>query len=123
MLIYEEESYAIKGACMQVYRAMGNGFLESVYQECVEIEFSGRGIPFEAQRLMVLNYNGMQLRQKFRADFLCYGKIIVEIKAVSSLAPEHYSQLMNYLKATGTRLGFLFNFGNSHLLQQKRIVC
>jgi GxxExxY protein len=65
----------------------------------------------------------MQLRQKFRADFLCYGKIIVEIKAVSSLSPEHYSQQMNYLKATGTRLGFLFNFGSSHLLQQKRIVC
>lgn len=120
-LIYEVESYEIKGAAMEVYKALGNGFLEGVYQECLELEFARRGIPFEAQRPLTLTYQGLQLRQTYKADFVCYGKIIVEIKAVTRLTPEHQAQLINYLKATGLQLGFLFNFGHHPLIEQKRI--
>ena len=120
-LIYETESYEKKGAAMDVYAAMGSGFLESVYQECLEMEFVRRGVRFESQKLLALTYLGNPLRQTFRADFVCYGKIIVELKAVSSLAHEHHAQVMNYLKATGLQLGFVFNFGHHPLLEQMRI--
>ncbi|MBS1791279.1 MAG: GxxExxY protein [Acidobacteria bacterium] len=120
-LIYEEESYAIKGACMEVYKTMGNGFLELVYQECLQIEFSKRGIPFFSQKPLTLTYQGQILKQKYQPDFVCYDKIIVEIKAISRLSPENHAQVMNYLKATDYQLGLLFNFGHSPLLQQVRI--
>ncbi|MDX2040148.1 MAG: GxxExxY protein [Acidobacteriota bacterium] len=120
-LIYEEESYAIKGACMEVYKTMGNGFLELVYQECLEIEFRKRGIPFIPQKPLKLTYQGQVLKQKYQPDFVCYDKIIVEIKAISRLSPENFAQVTNYLKATEYQLGLLFNFGHFPLLQQERI--
>ncbi|MFN8001092.1 MAG: GxxExxY protein [Acidobacteriota bacterium] len=120
-LIYEEESYSIKGACMEVYKTMGNGFLELVYQECLEIEFQKRGIPFVPQKPLTLNYQGQVLKRTYQPDFVCFDKIIVEIKAVSKLSPENYAQVMNYLKATDYQLGLLFNFGHYPLLQQERI--
>ncbi len=120
-LIYEEESYAIKGACIEVYKTMGNGFLELVYQECLEIEFRKRGIPFIPQKPLNLTYQGQILKQKYQPDFVCYDKIIVEIKAISRLSPENFAQVTNYLKATEYQLGLLFNFGHFPLLQQERI--
>jgi GxxExxY protein len=120
-LIYSAESYAIKGACMEVYRTLGNGFLESVYQECLEIEFNRCGILFLPQKPLTLIYQGQVLKQTYKPDFVCYDKIIVEIKAVSKLNAEHQAQVMNYLKATGFQLGLLFNFGHYPLLEQIRI--
>ena len=120
-LIYEEESYAIKGACMEVYKTLGNGFLESVYQECTEIEFAKRGILFVAQQPLQLTYQERVLKQIYKPDFICFGKIIVELKAVSNLTAEHKAQVTNYLKATDFQLGLLFNFGHYPLLEQVRV--
>ncbi len=120
-LIYEEESYAIKGACMEVYKTLGNGFLEPVYQECTEIEFAKQGLLFVAQQPLQLTYQGRTLKQIYKPDFICCGKIIVELKAVSTLTAEHKAQVTNYLKATNFQLGLLFNFGHYPLLEQVRI--
>jgi GxxExxY protein len=120
-LIYPVESYAIKGACMRVYREMGAGFLEAVYQECLACEFALRGLPFVAQKPLALIYRGQLLEATYRPDFICYDKIIVEIKAVAKLLPEHTAQLTNYLKATGYELGFLMNFGHYPQLEQVRM--
>ena len=91
---------------------MGCGFLEAVYQECLEREFRTRQVPFEAQKDLILTYKGETLSQIYRPDLICYGKIIVELKAVKEIAPEHKAQLLNYLKATGLELGLLVNFGS-----------
>ena len=120
-LIYADESYLIKGACMEVYRTLGNGFLEAVYQECLEIEFRRQKIPFVAQPPLALIYQGQTLRQTYKPDFVCYSKVVVEIKAVSKLTNEHRAQVVNYLKATDIQLGLLFNFGHYPLLEQMRI--
>jgi GxxExxY protein len=110
-LLFKDECYAIQGTVFNVYREMGCGFLEAVYQECLEKEFLQRLVPFEAQKELVLSYKGEQLSQTYKPDFICYGKIIVELKAVKEIAPEHKAQLLNYLKATGLELGLLVNFG------------
>jgi GxxExxY protein len=119
-LIYEEESYLIRGACIEVHKEMGNGYLEAVYQECLEREFSVRGIPFQSQQELVLHYKGEQLRQTYKPDFICFGKIIVEIKGVAKIHSEHQAQIINYLKATGFKLGFLVNFGSHPQAQIER---
>ena len=111
-IIYQEESYAIQGAIFAVYKEMGSGFLEAVYQECLERELNARGIPFKAQTEIQIFYNGVPLRQTYRADLVCFDKIILELKAVRNLLPEHTAQLQNYLRATGMRLGLLVNFGH-----------
>src|SRR5436190_10123356 len=106
-LLFKEESYAIIGACFEVYKDKGCGFLESVYQECLALEFGFQGIPFDPQCKLNLSYKGHSLTLSFVPDFICFGKIIVELKAVSSVADEHRAQVHNYLKATGHRLGLL----------------
>ena len=111
-IIYQEESYAIQGAIFAVYKEMGSGFLEAVYQECLERELLTRGIPFKAQAEIKIQYTGTLLNQTYRADLICYDKIILELKAVRNLQPEHSAQLQNYLRATGMRLGLLVNFGH-----------
>ncbi len=111
IVIYREESYAIQGAIYEVYREMGCGFLEYVYQECLEKELTQRNIPFVPQQELQLTYKGEKLRQTYKPDLICYGKIIVELKAVKEIAPEHKAQVLNYLKATGMKLGLLVNFG------------
>ena len=111
-IIFEKESYSIQGAVFEVYIEMGCGFLEAVYQECLVKEFQSRNIPFVAQQSIALSYKGVPLIQKYTPDFICYDKIIVEIKAVQKLAPEHKAQILNYLKATGYDLGLLVNFGS-----------
>lgn len=118
-LIFKEESYKIIGACMEVYNDLGPGFLESVYQEALSRELASEGIPFMEQWGIDVFYKGKKLDKKFFADFICYDQIIIEIKAMESLAPEHEAQLLNYLKATNKPLGILVNFcGRS--LQYKR---
>ena len=109
--LFKDESYLIRGAVFEVYREMGCGFLESVYQECLEKELSKRGIPFVTQQELQLTYKGEPLQQTYRPDLICYGQIIVELKAVKDIAPEHKAQVINYLKATGMKLGLLVNFG------------
>lgn len=121
-IIYREESYAIIGACFEVYKGMGPGFLEPVYQECLEIELGDRSLPFTAQTDLALNYKGRPLKSRYTPDFICHEKIILEIKAVSALTDEHRAQLINYLKATGYRLGLLVNFGHHPKLEWERFV-
>ena len=121
-LIYKDESYRIIGACFEVYKEKGCGFLEAVYQDCLEIELALQSIPFAAQFPVTLNYKGRPLKQRYVADVVCYGKVLVELKAVSALADEHRAQVINYLHATGHRLGLLVNFGHHPKLEWERIV-
>ena len=123
MLYYKQESYDIIGAAMEVYNTLGHGFLEAVYQEALEKEFLSRGIPYEREKELTITYKGEVLKQTYKADFVCYGKVIVELKAVSGLDDAHRSQVYNYLHATGYRLGLLLNFGNYEGLERERIVC
>lgn len=119
-IIYKDEAYAIQGACFEVYKTLGSGFLEAVYQEALAHELKLRNIPFQEQRELKLQYKGIPLHQTYKPDFVCYDKIIVEIKAVSDLAPEHEAQLLNYLKITNMRLGLLVNFGHYPKIEIKR---
>lgn len=122
MILYKEESYKILGAAFKVYNTLGSGFLEAVYQEALEIEFQRQSIPFAREKELKIQYDGVELKQTYKADFVCYGKIIVELKAVSSLDDAHRSQVYNYLHATGFQLGLLLNFGCSDELEKERIV-
>lgn len=110
-IFFKEECYAIQGAIFDVYREMGCGFLEAVYQECLEKELTSRGIPFSSQKELKLIYKGQTLRQFYKPDFICYKSIIVELKALSSTTSVHKAQILNYLKASGIKLGLLVNFG------------
>jgi len=120
-MIYPDESYRIMGACFEVHNRMGAGFLEAVYQECLAIEFSDLGIPFVAQHEVLLRYRERPLLQTYRADFICYGKILIEIKAIERLVVKHEAQVLNYLYATGLELGLLINFGSHPKLESKRL--
>lgn len=107
---------------MCVYNTLGPGFLEAVYQEALAIELKKRGIPYEQEKELKVFYDGQELKQTYRADFVCYGDIIVELKAVSDLTDTHRSQVYNYLKATGYKFGILYNFGSNNGLQYERKV-
>ncbi len=121
-IIYKDESYSIIGACFEVYKEKGCGFLEPVYQECLEIEMSLRKIPFRSQAILNIQYKGNTLKQRYIPDFICFDKIILEIKAVSGLTDIHRAQVHNYLKATGYKLGLLVNFGHYPKAEHQRIV-
>lgn len=121
-LLFKEECYRIQGAIFEVYREMGCGFLEAVYQECLEREFRRAGIPFQAQPALTLIYKGERLDQIYRPDFICYEQIIVELKAVKEVAAEHRAQVFNYLKAAQLRLGLLVNFGHYPKATIERII-
>jgi GxxExxY protein len=121
-LLYKEESFAIRGAIFEVYREMGCGFLEAVYQECLEKELGLRGIPFIAQQDLKLMYKGEPLERTYKPDLICYDSIILELKAVKEISDEHRAQLHNYLKATGMKLGLLANFGHYPKVEIERIV-
>lgn len=122
MLLYSDQSYAINGAAFHVYNKLGHGFLEAVYQEALEIEFKRRNIPYEREKELKITYDEIELKQTYKTDFVCYGKIIVELKAVSALNDAHRSQVHNYLHATNYKLGLLYNFGNPDELEKERIV-
>ena len=121
-ILFEEESYAIRGAVFEVYSQLGAGFAEPVYQEALEMELALRGIPFEAQKQIRIAYKGKELSQTYRADILCFGKIVLELKSVRALLPEHEAQLVNYLKAGPFRLGFLVNFSHFPKVDIRRYV-
>jgi GxxExxY protein len=121
-LLYQDESYAIRGAVFEVYREMGCGFLEAVYQECLEKELHKQNIPFVSQPELELFYKQERLQQSYKPDLICSGKIIVELKAVKEICNEHRAQLHNYLKATGLQLGFLVNFGHYPKATIERII-
>jgi GxxExxY protein len=121
-LIYRDESFKIIGACFEVYNDMGCGFLEPVYQECLAIEHRYQSIPFVPHQQLRLFYRDEELKQKYIPDFICFEKIIVEIKAVSKLTDEHRAQVINYLNATGYQLGLLVNFGGHPKLEWERLV-
>lgn len=110
-ILFKDECYRIQGAVFEVHGEMGAGFLEAVYQECLEREFTLKGIPFARHKALPLAYKGEILEQIYRPDFICYESIIVELKAIKEILPEHRAQVFNYLKASGLRLGLLINFG------------
>ena len=121
-LLYREEVYMIQGAVFNVYRELGAGFLEAVYQECLEKELSLNLIPYVSQPELNIIYRGEQIDQTYKPDLICYGKIILELKAVKELCTQHEAQVFNYLKATELRLGLLINFGHYPKVQIKRII-
>lgn len=120
-IIHKLESFEIMGACFEVYKDKGSGFVESVYQECLEIELGLRKIPFKAQVELALDYKGVPLKGKFKPDFICYDKIVVELKAASGLSDEHRAQVQNYLRPTKLKLGLLVNFGHYPKVEYERI--
>ena len=121
-ILYKEESYAIQGAVFEVYREMGCGFLEAVYQECLTKELKRQNIPFSPQVELFFSYKGEKLLQTYKPDFICYDKIIVELKAVKDVGDEHRAQVFNYLRTSGMRLGLLVNFGHFPKATVERIV-
>jgi len=111
--LHAEETFRIRGAVFEVHSTLGSGFLEAVYQECLALEFKARGISFQAQKPLTLDYKGQRLRQTYVPDFVCFDRIIVELKVVREIAPEHRAQMINYLRATGAKLGLVANFGSA----------
>ncbi|MCA9024889.1 MAG: GxxExxY protein [Planctomycetaceae bacterium] len=120
-ILFPDESYAIMGACFEVHNQLGSGFVEPVYQEALEIEFRLRGIRFVSQQELVIEYKSHRLEQTYKPDFVCFERIIVEIKAVNEFHDRHRAQLHNYLKATGIQLGLLVNFSGHPKLEYERI--
>ena len=113
--LYQKETYAIRGCLNAVAFELGSGFLEKVYQEALELEFIDAGIPYQREVKLGISYKGKSLKQEYIADFVCYDKIIVELKAVSRLDESHEAQVFNYLKATGYDLALLVNYGEMPL--------
>lgn len=120
-LIYPQESYAIMGACFDVYNDKGCGFLEPIYHDCMEIELGLRGIPFVHEPSLKLSYKGVALKHSYSPDFICWEKIVLELKACDKLAEDHVAQVLNYLHATGCQLGLLVNFGHYPKLEYRRV--
>ena len=121
-LIHEELTYKILGACFEVYREKGCGFLEGVYQECLEFEFELQGLAARSLVQIPLSYKGRPLTKTYIADFVCYDRVLLELKAVSALTDEHRAQVQNYLHATGLRVGLLVNFGHFPKIEHERFV-
>lgn len=119
-LLYKDITFQILGACFEVYKEKGNGYLEDVYQECLALEFASRGIIFTEKPKLILKYKGSRLRQYYQPDFICHEKIILELKAVKTICDEHRAQVINYLKSTGNRLGLLINFGHYPKIEHER---
>ncbi|MBF0407778.1 MAG: GxxExxY protein [Candidatus Riflebacteria bacterium] len=119
--IRDEQTYAIIGAAMAVHRELGYGFLEAVYQEAMEIEFQARNIPYERETELPVLYHGVTLKTYYKADFVCYSSVIVELKALQQLSNHDMAQVVNYLKASKHQKALLINFGTKSL-QHKRIV-
>ncbi len=121
-LLFKDEVFAVVGAAIEVHKELGNGFLEAVYQESLEIELALRQIGFVSQERLKLFYKGVELKKEYIPDFICFDKIIVEIKAIERLSNIEIAQLINYLKATKLRVGLLINFGASERLEWKRFI-
>ena len=120
-MIYKAESYKIIGACMEVHSELGHGFKEVVYQEALAREFKRQNIPFIAEKKLEISYKGEYLDKYYRADFICYEKIIIELKALPAITSREIGQVLNYLKVTGFHLGLLVNFGEESF-NSKRLI-
>ena len=120
-LLLKENTYKIIGACYEVHKNLGCGFLEAVYAEALAIEFTARNIPFEREKILKIYYKDIVLEKAYVADYLCYSNVILELKALTALTTQHESQVINYLKATGLEVGLLINFGEQSL-KYKRLV-
>ena len=120
--LFQQEGYDFMGAAFEVYNEMGNGFLEEVYQECMENELTLRNIPFVSKSRLPIFYKGRPLKRYYEADLIIIGEIVVEPKSVKALLAEHDAQLINYLRATRKRVGYLVNFGTFPRLEWKRLV-
>jgi GxxExxY protein len=121
-LLFKEETFRIRGAVFEVSRQLGTGFLEAVYQEALALELESQGIPFAGSPALGIAYKGVLLAQTYRPDFVCFGSVILELNAVRELAPEHRAQVLNYLKASGLRVGLLVNFGCAPKARVERLV-
>jgi GxxExxY protein len=120
--LYQQDGYDFMAAAFDAYNEMGSGFLEEVYHESLELELNQRGISYLSKPKLSLFYKGRPLRKQYEADLIVAGEIVVELKAVKTLAPEHAAQLINYLRATKKRVGYLINFGSFPKLEWKRFV-
>jgi GxxExxY protein len=118
---HKDQTYRILGACFEVSNEKGCGFLEAVYQECLEIELGLQSIPFVAKKPLRLSYKGRPLRQTYEPDLICFDKIVMELKAVSALTDEHRAQVINYLNASGLEVALLVNFGHYPRLEYERL--
>ena len=121
-LLYRDEVYEIIGAAIEVHKELGDGFLEPVYQESLQIELAFKNTPFEAQKRLQLFYKDVELKKEYIPDFICYEKIVVELKALDRLTNIETSQILNYLKATKMRVGLLINFESVGKLEWKRFI-
>jgi GxxExxY protein len=121
-LLHEDETYRLRGACFEVYRDKGCGFHEAVYHECMKIELRLQSIPAVSKPRLELEYKGEPLEQTYEPDFVCFNEIILELKAVPQILPDHRAQVMNYLKASKFRLGLIANFGHYPKIEIERIV-
>lgn len=120
-IIFKEKSYSLIGICMNIHSVMGHGFLEAVYCEILEKELIKNKIPYEREVKLDLYFNGELLNKKYKADFICFDEIVLEIKSTSFLHENFSKQTLNYLKATNKKLGLLINFGEKSL-KYKRII-
>jgi GxxExxY protein len=121
-LLFKEEVYGIVAPAIEVHRELGNGFAEAIYQEAMQVELATRQIPFESQKVLQVFYKGRPLEKSYVADFICFNAIIVEIKVLNQLSGKEESQVLNYLKATGLRVGLLINFGSHSKPDSQRYV-
>jgi GxxExxY protein len=122
MPLFKQEGYNLMGAAFEVYNEMGSGFLEEVYQECMEMELEMRKVPFVAQAELGLTYKDRPLKKRYKPDLVAYGGVVAELKAVKQLTKTETSQLVNYMKSSKTEVGYLINFGNPERLEWQRFI-
>ena len=121
-LLFKEEVYEIVGAAIEVHKNMGIGFIEAVYQECLEVELKNRDIPYDSQRQVQIHYKDKLINKYYIPDLVCYGEIVVELKAIEQLTGREEAQIINYLRATKYRIGVLINFGSKTKLEWRRLI-
>ena len=118
----KQEGYDLMGAAFEVYNELGYGMAEEIYQQSLEIELGLRNISFQSKAVLEVSYKGQKLTTAYRPDLIVFGAIVVELKAVKTLSPEHQAQLFNYMRISNTKVGYLINFGSANELEWKRIV-
>ncbi|MDQ3550643.1 MAG: GxxExxY protein [Bacteroidota bacterium] len=120
-IIFKDESFQIVGLCMEVHRQLGMGFREVIYKDALEIEFRENNLPYQREKLYKIEYKGIILPHKYKADFIVFDQIVLEVKSTSLIVDSFVAQTINYLKASGLKLGMIVNFGEKSL-NFKRVV-